>query len=138
MLLASKSFACFFDRFFERLLRKEGSEDPGESFEEAPRELRETFRDPLEAPGRLREVVRHARGAPESFGSGQEGPGRLWESVRRPPGILGGAPRECREPLGELREVPEWPWEASGSVLRTPRERIVRYVTTLSKLKENR
>ena len=104
--MASKSFANFFDRFFERYLRKEGSEDPGESFEEAPRELRETLREPWQAVGKLREAVRQARGAPEGFGSGHEGPGKLWESVPETPGNSWGRPERV---AGTPRRAPGCP-----------------------------
>ena len=136
--VASKSFACFFDCFFECYLRKEGSEDPGESLEEAPRKSRETLREPLERSGK----------APGQCSAGPGCPGRLRERPGGPWELFGERPGDPRDVLGAPRENAGSPWEnpgksrsgrgrASGSVLRAPDERIVRYVKTEAKPQEN-
>ena len=94
MQVASKSSACFFDRFFECDLREEGSEDPGESLEEAPRELRETLRETLEGPGE----------APGGCSAGPGCPGMLGERPGRPRERLGERPTDPPELRGAPRE----------------------------------
>ena len=130
-LVASKSFACFFDRFFERYHRKESSEDPGESLEEAPRELRESLREPLEGPGE----------APGGCSAGSGCPGKLRERPGKPREALGDRPGDPRELLRASQKSAGTPRESPGrslsgrgkalwSALRAPDKRIVRYVET--------
>ena len=102
-LVALKIFAGFFDRFFERYNRKEGSADPGESLEEAPRNFREAHRESLAGPGE----------APGGCSASLGWPGRLRE---RP-----GAPREALgERPGEPREFLAAPRESAGNPKKNP------------------
>ena len=74
MLVASKSFACFFDRFFESYLHKGSPGQLGGRPGEAPREPQGCPRKPPEGlgrpPGEGSGGCRKTPGAPEGFGRG--------------------------------------------------------------------